>query len=103
MQFTMAEADFDNIKDTYLRQMMENAYNAITVTERGWDFMKNFSEESFMYSTNPLVQTISANMVKLGYGEHSGASFGWTMRSMEYLAKHGKEAFFNKFTKSSPE
>lgn len=93
----MESPDFSKITDDHVRQMMENAYEAITATEGGWDFMKTFSEESFMFSRNPLVETISDNMVKLGYDGHSGASFGWTMRTMEYLAKHGKEAFLTKF------
>ena len=97
MSIKMEPIDFNEIKDTYLRPMMENAYNAITATEGGWDFMRTFAEESFMFSRNPIVHTISDNMVRLGYDGHSGASFGWTMRSMEYLAKHGKEAFLTKF------
>ena len=94
----MESPDFSKIQDTYLRQMMENAFNAITATEGGWDFIRTFAEESFMFSHNPIVHTISDNMVKLGFDGHSGASFGWTMRSMEYLAKHGKEAFLVKFS-----
>lgn len=93
----MEITDFASIKDSYIRPMMENAYEAITMTEGGWDFMRTFAEESFMYSRNPIISTISDNMVRLGYNGHSGASFGLTMRSMEYLAKHGKEAFLAKY------
>ena len=97
----MESIDFTTINDDHSRKMMENAFNAITATEGGWDYLRTFAEETFMYSRNPIVQTISDNMVKLGYDGHSGASFGWTMRTMEYLAKHGKEAFLAKFAKTT--
>jgi hypothetical protein len=97
MSITMEIADFDKINSIHEREMIKNAYNAITMTEGGWDFMKNFNEESFMFSSNPMIRTISGNMEKLGYNGHSGASFGWTMRSMEYLAKNGKDAFIASF------
>ncbi len=92
----MENSDFALIHDEHSRQMLENAYNAITLAE-GWEFMKNYNEESFMFSSNPMVKSISDNMVTLGYDGHSGASFGWTMRTMEYLAKHGKEAFLTAY------
>ncbi len=100
MSIIMETSDFAAIKDTNIREMMKNAYDAITMAEGGWIYMKNFNEESFMFSSNPMVRTISANMETLGYHGHSGASFGWTMRTMEYLAKNGKEAFITKFAQS---
>jgi hypothetical protein len=46
-----------------------------------------------MLSNNPMVSQITKKMSELGYDGHSGSSFGWTMRSMEFLAKNGKEEF----------
>ncbi len=92
MSYILENSDFALIHDEHSREMLENAYNAIILAE-GWDYLKNFNEESFMFSSNPMVKSISDNMITLGYNGHSGASFGWTMRTMEYLAKHGKEAF----------
>jgi hypothetical protein len=78
--------------------MLENAYQAITACE-GWDFMKNFNDNQngFMFSSNPMTGKIMSKMEELGYSGHSGSSFGWTMRMMEFLAKHGREAFLAKF------
>lgn len=98
MSYVLDNKDFESIHDSHSRQMLENAYNAITMAG-GWDFMKTFSEESFMFSSHPMVNSISDAMINLGYNGHSGASFGWTMRSMEYLSKHGKEAFLTMFNK----
>jgi len=95
MSYLMKASDFDKIEESN-RFMLENAYNAITVAE-GWDFMKNFSEESFMFSSSPMTGKIMNKMEELGYLGHSGCSFGWTMRWMEFLAKHGKDEFLAKF------
>jgi hypothetical protein len=32
-------------------------------------------------------------MEELGYDGHSGASFGWTMRTMQYIANHGEKKY----------
>jgi hypothetical protein len=32
-------------------------------------------------------------MVELGYDGHSGCSFGYTMRIMQYIAKYGEEKY----------
>ena len=78
--------------------MLENAYNAITLSE-GWDFMRTFNDNQngFMFSDNPMTGKIMSKMEELGYSGHSGFSFGWTMRNMEFLAKHGKEVFLARF------
>lgn len=94
----MESSDFLKIKDQHYRFMLENAYQAITVAE-GWDFMKTFNDNQngFMFSDNPMTGKIMNKMEELGYSGHSGGSFGWTMRNMEFLAKHGKDEFLSKF------
>ena len=94
----MQSSDFLNIKDESSRFMLENAYQAITISE-GWDFMKSFNDNQngFMFSSNPMTGKIMSKMDELGYSGHSGFSFGWTMRMMEFLAKNGREAFLAKF------
>jgi len=98
MSFQMQSSDFLNIKDESSRFMFENAYQAITISE-GWDFMKSFNDNQngFMFSSNPMTGKIMSKMDELGYSGHSGFSFGWTMRMMEFLAKNGREAFLAKF------
>jgi len=73
------------------KEMFTNAWQAITLTEN-WEFMKT-DIESFMWSDDPRVDIINAKMVELGYNGHSGASFGYTMRRMQYLARNGEEKF----------
>jgi hypothetical protein len=98
MSYQMQSSDFLEIKDESSRFMLENAYNAITLSE-GWDFMRTFNDNQngFMFSDNPMTGKIMSKMEELGYSGHSGFSFGWTMRNMEFLAKHGKEVFLARF------
>lgn len=74
------------------RQMYETAFNAITQLEL-WTFMRNFNDESFMFSSSPEVMRIYKKIEELGYNGHSGASFGCTMRAMEYISKNSVSAF----------
>jgi hypothetical protein len=74
------------------RIMYETAFNAITQLEL-WGYMKNFKGESFMFSGGPEVDRVYKKIEDLGYGGHSGCSFGFTMRTMEFIAKYGIDKF----------
>jgi hypothetical protein len=90
-------AEFNTITDENNRVMLKNAHQAITSTEY-WDYMRTFNEQSFMFSNNPAISKIMTKMSELGYDGHSGCSFAWTMRQMEFLAKNGKQAFLQQFS-----
>ena len=55
-----------------------------------WDYVKNFSEESFMFSESDELKIIS-NDVRNDF--HSGSSLGLTLRSMQYIMLNGIEQF----------
>ena len=74
--------------------MLNDAYEAITATNN-WDNVKNFNGESFMFSSEPWVSNIMSAMHYRD--QHSGASFGMTLRSMEFIAKHGWDAYASGF------
>ena len=82
---------FDYIKDDWTRDMLINAWQAINITET-WDFVKQ-EIESFMFSNDPRVKIIYDKIEELGYTGHSGASFGFTKRTMQYIATHGEKKF----------
>jgi len=77
--------------------MYDTAFNAITQLEL-WNYMKNFSGESFMFSKDEEVMQIYRKIEQLGYYGHSGASFGCIMRTMEYIAKNSLAAFEAEYT-----
>lgn len=67
-------------------EMLEDADQAITSCEL-WDWLKDYTPEEgkgFMFSKHPNLDRINAAMK---YGGHSGSSYGWTMRTMEAIAK----------------
>ena len=82
---------FEYVKDSWQREMFVNAWQAITITET-WDFVKQ-PIDSFMWSNDKRVSIIGNKMEELGYGGHSGASFGCTMRTMQFIANHGEKKF----------
>jgi hypothetical protein len=98
MAHQMQQSDFLKIEDEHSRFMLENAYQAITHVE-AWDFLRTFNDNQngFMFSSNPMTGKIMSKMEELGYTGHSGFSFAWTMRNMEFLAKHGRDEFLSKF------
>ena len=89
--FNLVNGKFEYIKNTWEREMLVNAWQAITLTEN-WDFMRQ-EIYSYMLSNDPRVGIISNKMVELGYDGHSGCSFGCTMRAMQYIAKNGEEKY----------
>ena len=85
----MIEQSIFNYTDDHSRVMLENAYQAISLTEM-WDYMKKNSD-SYMFSSDKEIKIISDKMEELGYHGHSGASFGITMRNMQFIALNGLE------------
>lgn len=90
-QINLGNGKMDFINCEISREMLENAWLAINLTEN-WDFVAQ-DNESFMFSKDNRKWIITEKMEKLGYEGHSGFSFGWTIRHMQFLAKNGIEKF----------
>lgn len=90
---TIAEGDFRSLNlNENDRMMLEDAYQAVTKANR-WGFLRRPEvpgEGGFMFSNWPEMKEVDFHM---NYGGHSGASYGWTMRQMEYIAKQGWQMF----------
>jgi hypothetical protein len=87
----MSAFDFSFVENKSSREMLENAFAAVTQTE-SWAFLRE-DVDTFMFSRNPQVHRILKKMEELGYHQHSGASFGVTMRQMQFIAQYGFEKF----------
>lgn len=83
--------------DDNTRKMLQNAWLAITQLKL-WDYMKR-DNTSYTMSDDPEIWTITKKMEELGYEGHSGFSFGWTMRNMQYIALYGEESFMKIYTR----
>ena len=82
---------FEYVKDTWQREIIVNAWQAINLTEM-WSYIKQ-DIDSFMFSDDPRIAIIYNKMEELGYTGHSGASFGWAMRTIQYIANHGEKKY----------
>jgi len=79
------------IKDDMSREMLENAWIAINMTEN-WYFVSQ-PIDSFIMSTDKRICEITEKMGELGYNGHTGFTFGCTMRNMQFLAQKGIDKF----------
>ena len=90
------EGLFNYIKDQHSRKILVNAWNAITQLNL-WDFMKK-QQESYLLDNEPEIMMITNKMNELGYDRHSGCSFAWTMRQIQYIARHGEKKYMETFS-----
>ena len=89
------DTSFKFVNNLNTREILVNAYQAIQLTEM-WNFMKK-DITTYMWGKNPEITNILNKMSDLGYGGHSGSSFGWTMRQMQYIAQHGEDDFMDTY------
>ena len=91
----IGDGEMKYIKDTNTREMLTNAWKAITFSNN-WDFVAK-DIDSFMISNDPRIDEITEKMEEFGYNGHSGCSFGFTIRYMQLLVQKGEEEFKNCF------
>lgn len=85
---------FEFVKDPLWRDALSKTYKAVTLAN-AWDFMRDFSPDSqtgFLMTNHPKLTSINNECEKLCIG-HSGTSWALCMRNMEFIAKHGWEAY----------
>lgn len=88
----MKGVDFSFIHYKTSRYCIENAYNAVCAVDGGWAFLRGFvpeEDKGFKFSKHPILDKIKTLMDD----SHSGASYAWTMRQMEHIAKYGLEEY----------
>jgi len=86
-------ANFDYIEDISTRNMLESGYRAIHQCE-GWDILRNFTGNSFMFSQDEKIKKIKNRIVEL-YPLHSGCSIGVIMRILERISHLGINEYKN--------
>jgi len=75
--------------------MLADAYEAVSRANL-WDYLARPSTpgpDGFMLASDFELSAIAARMMFKG---HSGASYAWTLRQMEYIAKGGWDAYANR-------
>ena len=94
----IGDGNFEYVDDINERDMLQNAFKAIQISE-GWDYVRlDPGEGGFMFSKNPIKYKIMENMEKCEPSVgHSGSSYGFVMRNMQFLAKNGIEKHKEKY------
>jgi hypothetical protein len=83
--------------DSHEAMMLQDAYDAVTKADM-WDYLKKPTtpgKDGFMFSPAIELAAINAEMV---FDGHSGASYAWTMRQMETIAKAGWDSYAKSIT-----
>lgn len=83
--------NYSELFDNHEANMLQDADNAITECKL-WDWLNMYEPANGFGVDNHPNLTLINNKMKL-YDSHSGSSYGWTMRHMEYIAKHGWALF----------
>ena len=95
----MESRTFDFIRDANSREMVADGYAAVTKAE-AWDLMKEDPGlGGFMYTTNESYKVIHTHM---DYRGHSGSSYGWTMRQLQFIAQNGWDAYVALWSEQPP-
>jgi hypothetical protein len=96
---TFVPGEFLYVKDINSREMLQNGWNAVNQLEL-WSYMEK-KIESYTYSRDKEVDKIGNKMIELGYDMHSGCSFGWTMRKIQFIAQNGEQKFMENWILST--
>lgn len=91
IEINIGLGNFDYINNQNDKEMITNAWQAITLTKMWPYLIKNV--DSYMFSNDYQLDIIYEKMEELGYKGHSGGSFGITMRYMQHLAQNGEDEF----------
>ena len=92
---TYNNGDFSFIKDKLWRRMMDHAYKETTKLNL-WDFFKQESppdDLGYMFWDCSELDELRDTLDELD--GHSGASLGYCLRSIEYIAKQGWNSYVN--------
>lgn len=99
MSYNRGDFSFLPKKNSSEILMLNDAFQAMERVEGSWDYLKRpdvpEKNDGFMFSKDPFISKISSEVDKDGAIGHSGSSYGWTMRQIEYIAKNGWDAFVN--------
>jgi hypothetical protein len=91
--------DFSFIRDPLTRMFLHDAYQAVSMADV-WSALRSESppaDRGFMFHSSPTTDMIQKCMRHLN--DHSGASYGITMRCMERIAKDGWDFFVSEYQK----
>ena len=97
------EVDFSFISDGMTRELARTSYNSVTALNM-WDFFQEFQPEEgkgFMFSSHPKLTQLENYIEKTYHTGHSGASWGYSMIIIQFIANNGITKYREKFASTS--
>lgn len=94
---TIRPCYLSSIFDKQSANYLKDAYNALDLTLDGWRFMREETppdNKGYTFWKHEILSRIEVNMKYINV--HNRASFGCTMRDMEFIAKNSWELFINR-------
>ena len=94
----LQSSNFDFIECSMTRSCIENGCWALDHSGL-WEWLRTYNvdpSKGFMFASDPEINIIGKTMEQNGapyQQSHSGASFGFTMRNLHYIAQNGFEAY----------
>jgi len=99
-RFVSDRGNFSFIKDEASKECLIAAFKAVNEA-KGWNYLKTFeppADRGFMFcEPTPELIRINAAIYKY-YDDHTGSTYAWTMRCMQFIAKNGWDAFKKKMS-----
>ncbi len=98
MTYDIGNGQFEYVTDAATKMVLINGHQAITATN-SWEYMKTHvgNDNKFNFDFDNKTMEIAHKMEELGYDGHSGASFGFVMSTLHFIAVNGEQAYINKF------
>ena len=97
-QNKIKEGDFSFNKCCLSMNALSKTYQAITATSK-WNNLENYIVDptnGYMFSNEEFLNEILIETDRLNVG-HSGASWGWVIREMDFIAKNGWELYTEEY------
>jgi hypothetical protein len=91
LNFDIEKEPFYYIEDENKRLMISTCWQAINELNL-WEFMKE-EKKSYLFCNDKEIHLIMDKIIELGFHEHSGNSYEWTLRQLQYIAIHGEEQY----------
>jgi hypothetical protein len=84
--------NYSLIRKSFEAAMLQDMDAAVTKANM-WDWLKMYeppADKGFMWDNHPNISIISS---KLEHDGHSGASFAWTLRNIQFVAQNGWDKY----------
>jgi hypothetical protein len=86
------------------REMIQNCWQSVLLTEMSDFFRKPIGEDGYMFLHTPEITSIITKMKELSHEiaySHNASSFAWTLRQIQFIVLHGEGEFKKKYIKNS--